>query len=177
MKKSIEAADQYGNTFCELVGNFFAADQRMRVGQPEQAIPLLERTHELATYCNAGPLELLTRAWLAAANAALGVDASADFERLLEAARGSGSLMAEAHVLIHKATAEAGSDAPDWDRVSVDFDRAVECLETLGARPLLARTLHTYGSALEVAGHNARGEALLRRASELFAELGIATAA
>jgi class 3 adenylate cyclase/tetratricopeptide (TPR) repeat protein len=183
VSRGMKAAGEYGNTFCELVSNFFAADQRLRLGEAEAAIPLIERTQELATYCNAGPLELLGRAWLAAARARLGEDTSEDFERAIAEARAAGDPWAEGQIRAHRANASAiqlsGAEPPAptqshaWEAVTRDFVLAAECLEAVGARPALARALNDHGAALQVAGREPEARQVLSRALQIFEELGI----
>jgi tetratricopeptide (TPR) repeat protein len=170
-RRGLAAAEDVGNVFCSLFGNFLVADQKLRMGDPEDAISHLERSSELAEYCNAGGLEALGQAWLAAARARLGNHDPEQFNTPLATAVNAGSRSGEAMVRLHRAIAVAGSGQPE--RSFEDFERAIALLTEIGGRPNLARTHHAYGQALEAAGRSAEAEAQLREADQIFATLGI----
>jgi tetratricopeptide (TPR) repeat protein len=170
-RRGLVAADEVGNIYCSLFGNFLVADQKLRLGEPEEAISHLERSSELAQYCNAGGLEALGQAWLAAARASLGDLDPAEFDAPLARAIDGGSRSGEAAVRLHRAIAVAGAAQPE--RSFKDFERAVVLFKEISARPNLARTHHAYGQALEAAGRGDDAAAHLREAERLFADLGI----
>jgi len=71
MEEGLALADETGHIFSNLVGNFIITDQKLRQDEPSAAIPHLEKSSELAAYCNAGPFTMLGQAWLASAKACL----------------------------------------------------------------------------------------------------------
>lgn len=167
----LDAAEQIGNTFCSLAGNFMVADQQLRLGQVDSAITHLERSTGLAEYCNAGGYEALGQAWLAAARARLGDADPAEFDEPLGKAISAGSRSGEALVRFHRAVAVAGSGRPE-DSIE-DFERAIELFHGFGGLPNAARAHHAYGQALEAAGREADAESHLREAEAIFQRLGI----
>jgi len=171
LKRGVDGAQDVGNTFCDLVGNFKVADQQLRTGNAEAAIAHLEHSAGLARYCNAGGYEALGQAWLAAARARLGDLRPQDFDAPLEHALAAGSRSTEAKIRVQRATALAA--AGDLEGAIPDFDRALELEAEYGGRPLLARTHHAYGEALRAAGRNSLAASQLDAAAELFAELGM----
>jgi tetratricopeptide (TPR) repeat protein len=177
---AIEQATETGNVACALVGSFFLGDQHLRLGDAKAAIPALERSSDLAAYCDAGSYVGLSQAWLAAARARNGGDLDAELAALtasLDVARANEDAHGEAEVLRHRATVLAAAPAPDWEAVFADLEAAARAFERLGARPALARTLHDHGMALEVAGRQAEATETLRRAAALFESMAITPAA
>ena len=71
-RRGVELAEQVGNTLCAVVGSYSLGEQHLRRGDVEEAIPELERSTELAEYCDAGPIARLPQAWLAAVKASVG---------------------------------------------------------------------------------------------------------
>lgn len=168
-----QMAEGAGNLQCTLVGNFMVADQQLRIGDAQAAIPHLERTFELGAFCNAEAMVALGHAWLASARARLGdLDATA-FANPLEKAQLGGSRSGEAAVRLQRAIAVAGSDDPDWNLALGDFERAIELFRDIGARPDEARATHAYANALEAAGHTEESTSQLASATAMFDEMGI----
>lgn len=168
-----ELAEGAGNIQCTLVGNFMVADQQLRIGDAEAAIPHLERTFELGAYCNADAMVALGHAWLATARAQLGEHDPEAFSEPLEAAQLGGSRSGEAAVRLQRGIAVAGGPDPDWELVIGDFERAIELFNGIGARPDEARATHAYANALEAAGQGEASSAQLANAMAMFVELGI----
>jgi len=174
-RRGAELAGQVGNTLCELVGYFAVGDQQLRQGQPELAIPALERSSQLAEFCDAGPIANLSRAWLSAARSRQGnVDeALAGFDAALETAREMGDLLGEAEILRQRAIALATVPSPDWDAAVADFEASLRIFERIEARPYIARSLRDYGMALRASGRIDEAKAKLSRALDLFDEMDI----
>jgi tetratricopeptide (TPR) repeat protein len=175
----VEQAEAIGNTLCSLVGNFMIGDQQLRLGNPQEAIRALERSGELATYCDAGSLAGLSRAWLAAARSRIG-DLERELERFagsLRLAREMGDRRGEGEIYRHRATALAAQLSPDWEPVVADYEASLRSFEALQARPYLARALQEYAVALQVAGRDDEARQALRRASRLFEEMGLSVTA
>jgi class 3 adenylate cyclase/tetratricopeptide (TPR) repeat protein len=178
-RRGLEQAQEIGNTDCALVGQFNLGDLHLRLGDVETAIPALEESSELAAFCNAGGFTALSQAWLAAARSRSGGDLAAElrgFEDSLETARSYGMAPGEAEIHRHRATVLAAQPDPDWDAVVADFEAAIAIYERIDARPALARTLHDFGMALDVAGRADEATAVLERAAALPEEMGLAPA-
>jgi class 3 adenylate cyclase/tetratricopeptide (TPR) repeat protein len=175
-QRAIEQANEVGNIACALVGSFLLGDQHLRLGDATAAIPALERSSELAQYCDAGSFAALSGAWLAAARARAGADLQAELERFaasLEAAQVNGDQFGAGAIHLHRATILAAQPEPDWDAVIRDFESAVAIFERIGARPALGRALHGYGMVLEIAGRDAEATAMLKRAASVLDELTV----
>lgn len=170
-RRGIAGAEEHGNTFCNLAGNFKLADQQLRLGQVDSAISHLEKSTELAQYCNAGGYEVLGQAWLAMARSRAGDPRPEDFDDPLAKAIDSGSRSMEGLVRLQRAIALA--HAGEFERARPDFERAIELFTDYGDRPNVARAQHAYGQALEASGQVEQAVTRLEAAEELFTELGI----
>jgi hypothetical protein len=168
----MELAADTENLYCELVGNFLVADQQLRLGQAEAAIPHLEKSFELGEYCNAAGFMMLGRAWIASAKAQLGDVNPDSYSQSLEEAVAAGSRSGEAAVRLHRAIVVSGMPDPDWDAAFADFERAIVLLGEIEARPDEARAIHAYAMALDAAGRS-EGVAKLAQASQRFEALGM----
>jgi tetratricopeptide (TPR) repeat protein len=170
----VQLADEVGNTYCSLVGNFFLGDQYLRRGEAESAVASLTRSRELAEFCDAGSLMSLSDAWLGAANARL-VEAGdlRVFDAPLRHARVIGDRYGESLVLQLRSRARASQPDPDWASSIDDLQSAAKHLEDLGARPALTRVLRDLGRALSEAGRGEAAADVLRRADELTRTMGM----
>ena len=149
------------------------ADQQLRIGDAQAAIPYLERTFELGAFCNADAMVALGHAWLATVKAHLGDLDAAAFSDPLKRAQLGGSRSGEAAVRLQRAIAVAGSPEPDWDLALADFAAAIALFQSIGARPDEARATHAYANALEAAGRHEAGTTQLSAAMAMFEEMGI----
>jgi len=170
-RRGIEGAEAHGNTFCNLAGNFKLADQRLRLGEVDSAISHLEKSTGLAQYCDAGGYELLGQAWLATARSRAGDPRPEDFDAPLASAMESGSRSAEGLVRLKRGITLA--DVGRYEDAASDFERAIELFADYGGLPNLARAHHSYGQALEAAGRVDEGTEHLRKAEDIFTDLGI----
>ncbi len=170
-KKGVDGAEAVGNTFCDLAGSFWLADQHLRLGEVDTAIEHLEKSTGLAQYCNAGGYEALGAAWLASARARAGDLRPEDFEAPLEAAVSASSRSTEGHVRLKRAVAYADSGL--HEEAEDDFERAIELFESYGGLPNLARARHAYAESLTAAGDSTRAKGQFEAASALFDQLGI----
>jgi tetratricopeptide (TPR) repeat protein len=171
--EGVRLADEVGNTYCSLVGNFFLGDQHLRRGEAEDAVASLQRSRELAEFCDAGSIVALSDAWLGAARASLGGDDLATFEAPLQHARLLGDRYGSGLVLQLRARARAAQPEPDWESAVGDLRAAAEDLEELGARPALARVLGDLSRALAAAGRDNEAADARRRADELAGAIGL----
>ncbi len=55
--RGTELAEQIDNKACALVGYFIMGDQQLRMGLPEDALRSLERSTEIAEFCNVADIE------------------------------------------------------------------------------------------------------------------------
>ena len=88
--EGVRLADEVGNKYCSLVGNFYLGDQHLRRGEADDVVASIERSRELAHFCDAGSIVSLSDAWMSAASARLGTDDLDAFEPPLQHARAIG---------------------------------------------------------------------------------------
>lgn len=172
-REGVRMADEVGNTYCSLVGNFYLGDQHLRRGEADDAVAAIERSRELAQFCDAGSIVSLSDAWLGAARARLDGGDLEPFEPALEHARAIGDRYGASLVRQLRARARAAGADVDWERSIDDLQAAAEGLEDLGARPSLARVLADLGRALAAAGRDDEAAAAERRAGELARSMNL----
>ena len=172
-REGVRLADEVGNTYCSLVGNFYLGDQHLRRGEANDAVASIERSRELAQFCDAGSIVSLSDAWLGAARAPVDGDGIAAFEPSLKHAHAIGDRYGASLVLQLRARARAARPDVDWERVLEDLQAAADELEELGARPTLARVLADLGRALAAAGRQDEAANATRRADELAQSIGL----
>ncbi len=171
-------AAEVGIAICEAVATSTVGEQRLRRGEPAEAIPVLERSGELARACGSASFDVLSAARLSAARSYLGeADAGvAGLDEALPKAQRLGDPYGEAEILHHRAIARSFAVDPRWEAVVADFEASVELFERLEAKPALARTLRDYATALQRGGRDIEAGEKLARAMALFAELNLAPA-
>jgi tetratricopeptide (TPR) repeat protein len=173
-RMGVQLADEVGNTYCSLVGNFFLGDQYLRRGETESAMASLTRSRELAEFCDAGSLMSLSDAWLGAANARLDdADDLRAFDAPLRHARVIGDRYGESLVLQLRSRARASQPNPDWASSIKDLQSAATNLDQLDARPVLTRVLNDLGRALAEAGRHEEATDVQRRTDELARSMGM----
>lgn len=163
-RRGAEAAEQVDNKACAVVGHFLVGSEHFRSGRPEAAIEALERSTEIAQYCDLADVENLSRALLSAARSQLGrgEEALGELAVALARAREIGDRLGEGEILRHRAAVRARTTEPDWKAVDTDFRASIAVFEDLETRPYLARALRAYASALEAQGRMAEARELLR---------------
>lgn len=174
--RGTEGARRVDNKACEVVGSFVVGEQALRAGRSEAAVAALQRSTEVAQYCEVLNVENLATAWLTVARAQ-GDEAARTLERLtttLDRARTMGDRFAEGEILQLRGMVGTRAAAPAWDEVRADFEEALRVFRELGTRPHEARALRQYGLALQVAGETEEASDLLARAGALSRELGLA---
>jgi len=172
-REGVRLAEEVGNTYCSLVGNFYLGDQHLRRGEAGDAVAAVERSRTLAEFCDAGSIVSLSDAWMGAARARLGADELDAFEPVLQHARAIGDRYGASLVLQLRARARAALPDTDWEGAVEDLRAAAADLEELGARPALARVLGDLGRALAAAGRDEEAAEASRRAEELAQAIGL----
>ncbi|MDR7419328.1 MAG: adenylate/guanylate cyclase domain-containing protein [Armatimonadota bacterium] len=173
-RRGIALAEETGNTFCATIGHLWLGAHHIRMGQPELGTSAIEKSAEMAQFCNMRPLRGVGRAWLGAVYYERGdvEQAEAAWQAGLKGAEAMGDRLTAAEIRRQRAAALAKGGA--WESAAADFEASIAGFEALGARPYLARALHDYGLALQRRGEAAAGEARLRQAARLFDELQLA---
>jgi class 3 adenylate cyclase/tetratricopeptide (TPR) repeat protein len=169
-KRGTEVAERIDNKACALVGYFIMGDQQLRLGLPEEALRSLERSTEIAEFCNVADIENLSRAWLSAVRSQLGDDQQVlpQIDDSLASAREMGDRLSEGEILRQRAIVRARLPQPDWVAVKGDFEAAIAIFEQIEARPYVARALRDYGITLQASGRIGEGHEKLRLALRLF---------
>jgi len=173
-RQGVTLAEETGNTLCATVGNLWLGAHHIRMGRPELGAPALEKSAELAQFCNMVPLKGVGRAWLGAVYYERGdmEKAREAWETGLRAAEELGDRLTAAEIRRQRGSA-LGRANGSWETAKADFEASVAAFDALGARPYLARALRDYGLALQRRGETEASEARLRQADSLFDELKV----
>ena len=175
-RRGTETAERIDNKACALVGYFIMGDQQLRLGLPEDAVRSLQRSTEIAEFCNVADIENLSRAWLSAARSQLGQDEQAALRELsdsLATAREMGDRLGEGEILRQRAIVRARMPEFSWDAVKADFEAAIAIFEQIEALPYVARSLRDYGITMQAGRRFGEGQDMLRRAWGLFESMGM----
>jgi len=173
-RQGVTLAEETGNTLCATIGNLWLGAHHIRMGRPELGAPALEKSGELAQFCNMVPLRGVGRAWLGTVYYERGeVEKAAEaWGAGLESAEALGDRLTTAEIRRQRGSALA-SGTGGSETAKADFEASVAAFEAMGARPYLARALRDYGRALQRRGETEAGEAKLHRAASLFDALKI----
>lgn len=177
-RRGTEIAELIDNKACALVGYFLMGDQQLKMGLAQDALQSLQRSTEIAEFCNVADIENRSRAWLAAVRAQLG-DQNEALPRLadsLERARRMGDRLGEGEILRQRAIVRARIES-EQEAVHADFENAIAIFERMEARPYIARALRDYGLTLQAMGRIGEGQRKLREAFDLFQSMRMYVAA
>ncbi len=166
-------SEETGATACVVGSNFLLGDAYMRQGKFQSAKIAFERASEVAETFQERGFRPSIAAYMRSNAAAMG-DLDPRVNSFDEALALAGpDRWGVANVIWKRAETEA--QRPDGNRQQMldDFAAAAAAFEAMGARPHLARTLRSWGLALRGAGETSEGDEKLRRAVELFDEMGI----
>jgi tetratricopeptide (TPR) repeat protein len=168
-------SEETGATACVVASNFVLGDAYYRQGKYESAQIAFERSNEVAEVFEERSFRpsLMAYMRLNAANLGQFAHDSSDFDKALVIARDSSDRFGEASILAGKAEFEAKRQDGSIEQWQVDFAEATRLFEEMRACPYLARALRSWGQALRAAGRTDEGDEKLRRALQLFDELGI----
>jgi tetratricopeptide (TPR) repeat protein len=154
-----------------VVSAWILGDAFHRQGRFREARDVLKRGSDVSLVVDRKVWRPTLQAWLGTAAAALGEVDEADWTEALATARSIDNRMGEAGILAKRGEGRAGRG--ELDEAKADVDAALAIYETEGARPLMARVLFMWGSALRRAGRLEDAEAALGRAEVLFEEVGL----
>lgn len=176
-KRGTATAEQVDNKACALVGHFIIGDQHLKLGMAQEALESLERSSEIAEFCNVADIENLSRAWLSAVRADLGLGENplAELDEALLSARQMGDRLSEGEILRQRGIVKAKLPEPDWDGAQEDFESSIALFQKLETLPYVARALRDYGMALQAGKQIGAGLEKLQAARELFEQLNMAT--
>jgi tetratricopeptide (TPR) repeat protein len=175
-KRCTAMSEETGATACIVASNFVLGDAYMRQGKYQSAQIAFERSNEVAETFEERSFRPSLLAYMRANAASMGqFDAldSSGFDDALRIAREASDRFGEANILWKRAEWESARTDASRDAWQADFTSAVGLFEDMHARPFLARTLRGWGLAQRAAGDAADGNEKLRRAVELFDEMGI----
>jgi tetratricopeptide (TPR) repeat protein len=167
----VNRASETGASACVMASSWILGDLLHREGRFEEAQSTLKRGSDLALVVDRMAWRPSLVAWLGGATAALGETPEDEWDEVLATARSIHNRLGEAGILAKRG--EAAARRGDMAAAQPDVEAAIRILEDEGARPSLARVLHSWGRALLAAGRTDEAVATLRQSLALFEELGI----
>ena len=168
-------AEDLGAYACAVAANvMYGAASLARDDAPGAKAPL-ERGNELCGLTNMAPMRTLLNALLGSTRARMGdmPGGIAGWNDALDGARAMNDRYGEAQTLWGRGRTLAHQPNPDLEAALTDLNGAVELMESMEARPGLARALHDRAFALHGLG---RGDDAARdeeRSQKLGRELGL----
>lgn len=174
--KCTAMSEETGATACVIVSNFVLGDAYSRQGKFEEAKIAFDRGSEVANAIEQRIFRPSIAAYTRSNSASMGDFGpnARTFDEAVAEARSVGDRWGETNVIWKRAETEAKKPDGDHQQMLADFATAAAGFEEMGARPFLARVLRDWGQALRARGHVDDGNERLRRAVELFDEVGIA---
>jgi tetratricopeptide (TPR) repeat protein len=168
-------ADRVDNKACAIVARSVIGEQRILLGQHEQAIQVLEEGAGLSAFCNLVPLRTeFTKALLDSARlrVAGGLPTIERIDRVLELARSIGDRASEAEVLRQRARDGLTAGRPMED-VLADYRLAEQLFRDLEARSPLVLTLQEHARVLRESGREEEAAPLVAEERRLRSEMGL----
>jgi tetratricopeptide (TPR) repeat protein len=170
-QECVDTAEETGASACMVVSSWILGDAFHRQGKFQEARDVLKRGSDVSLVVDRKVWRPTLQAWLGTASAALGEVDEGDWTEALETARSIDNRMGQAGILSKRAESEAARG--DLEAAKADVDAALAIYEAEGVRPLIARVLLMWGSALRRAGRMEEAEAALGRAEALFEQIGL----
>jgi len=170
-KECVERSEATGATACAIASSWILGDAFHRQGRLQEARDVLQRGSDISGVLDRRVWRPTLQAWLGTTMAALGEPTDGNWDEPLAMARSIDNKIGEAGILGKRA--ESLIARGEFDAARADFEASNAIAEELGMRPVLARSLRTWGEALRAAGRTAEAEPILRRSLALFEELGL----
>ena len=168
-------SEETGATACVVASNFVLGDAYMRQGKFGDAKIAFERGNEVANAIEQRTFRPSIAAYLRSTAASMGDFGPniRSFDEALAETRQAGDQFGEANVIWKRAETESKRPGGNRDQMLADFAAAATAFDAMGARPFEARVLRDWGLALREHGDADDGDPKLRRALEMFDEMGI----
>jgi tetratricopeptide (TPR) repeat protein len=170
-QECVDTAEETGASACMVVSAWILGDAFHRQGRFQEAREVLKRGSDVSLVVDRKVWRPTLQAWLGGATAALGEGGESEWTEGLATARSIDNHMGIAGILAKRAEGRAARG--ELDAAKADVDEALAIYDDEGARPLAARVLFTWGSALRRAGRVDEAGVALARAEALFDELGL----
>jgi tetratricopeptide (TPR) repeat protein len=168
-------SEELGAVACAVGANVTLGTAHFRREDVLGAKASVERGYELSLAVNLAPMRTLAQGMLGSIRTRLGDQpaGAAEWRDALAAARAMNDRSGEAATLWLRGLAYANQPSPEWKAALDDLDAAGALIESMEARPTLARVQRDRARVLRGLGRNAEAEDSDRRARELARELGL----
>jgi hypothetical protein len=168
-------ADSLGAIACGVASNVMLGSGRLQLDDVLGAKSPLERGLELAAVTNMAPMRTLAQAMSGSVRARLGEKPAgvAEWDEALTTARSMGDRYGEALTLWNRGRTRTRQAEPDYPAALADLEAAGALLESMEARPALARVRRDRARTLRALHREGEAEEADRSARELAKELGL----
>jgi tetratricopeptide (TPR) repeat protein len=168
-------AEALGATACGVAANVMLGSVRLQLEDVVGAKSPIERGLELAAVTTMPAMRTLAQAMDGSVRARLGErpDGVAEWNQALTAALAMGDRYGEAITLWNRGRSRARQREPDYASALIDLDAAAALLESMEARPGLARVLRDRARTLRVLGREDEADEVDRSSRTLAKELGL----
>ena len=168
-------ADMLGAIACGVASNVMLGSGRLQLEDVLGAKSPLERGLELAAVTNMAPMRTLAQAMAGSVRARLGEKPAgvAEWDEALTTARSMGDRYGEALTLWNRGRTRTRQAEPDYPVALADLEAAGALLESMEARPALARVRRDRARTLRGLHREGEAEEADRSARALAKELGL----
>ena len=168
-------AEALGAMACGVSANILAGAAYLMRNDVAGAKPPLERGEELSHVSSMGPFQTLAEGMLGSVRARLGDMPAgvAGWKLALDRAHEMRDTYGEAITLWQRARTHTNATPPDHAVALTDLDTATALVETMGARPSIARVLRDRAQTLRALGRTADADADDKRSQAIGTELGL----
>jgi tetratricopeptide (TPR) repeat protein len=168
-------AEALGATACGVAANVMLGSVRLQLEDVLGAKSPIERGLELAAVTSMPAMRTLAQAMDGSVRARLGEkpDGVAEWNQALTAALKMDDRYGEAITLWNRGRSRARQRVPDYAAALVDLEAAAALLESMEARPGLARVLRDRGRTLRALGREVEADEVDQSSRTLAKELGL----
>ena len=168
-------SETLGAVACGVASNVMLGSGRLQLEDVLGAKSPLERGLELAAVTNMAPMRTLAQAMAGSVRARLGEKPAgvAEWSEALTTARAMGDSYGEALTLWNRGRTRERQAEPDNAAALVDLEAAGTLLESMEARPALARVLRDRARTLRTLGRESEADELDQSSRALAKELGL----
>ncbi len=168
-------SETLGAIACGVASNVMLGTCRLQLEDVAGAKVPLERGLELAAVTNMAPMRTLAQAMAGSVRARLGEKPAgvAEWSEALTTARAMGDRYGEAMTLWNRGRTRTRQDEPDYAAALDDLEAAGALLESMEARPALARVIRDRARTLRALGRESEAGDASSSARALAEELGL----
>jgi len=175
LERSIDLVRAGSFALLRVLSQIFLGRTLSLAGRHHEAVTMLQDGAACGEAIQFAPYRALNLAWLSDAQRRAGqvAHAMATIDRALQAAQAPGQRAGEVEVFLAVAALHTSSGSPDLDAARSAAEQALALADSLGARPLVARTYLALGHVSRQRGASVQAAENLGLANAMFTEMGM----